>query len=768
MLVGVIPAELTSFVGRRRELAVVKRALADARLVTLTGAGGVGKTRLALRIAHERRRAFPDGLWFVELSGLADGELLASTVASAVGLTERSSRPPLESLVDYLADKQLLLILDTCEHLLSPCANLVSAVLRRASGVKILVTCRGVLDVAGEHVVVVPPLSVPDPAVTSEQEIADCEAVRLFADRAAVTAPDFAISADNNAAVVEICRRLDGIPLAIELAVTQLLGLTVRQLASRLEDRFGLVTSWRQGFPARQQTLRAAIDWSFDLCSPREQALWARLSVFAGGCDLGGAEAVCHEEEADRYEVLKLINALLDKSILFREEHGSQTRYRMLDTIREYGMQRLAESGQETMLRRRHRDWVQGLAAQADAELFGPRQGRWLIQLVTEQANLRAALEFCVAEPHEVTAALRILKQTLFFWFVIGLPGEGRYWIERALERVQQPGLTRAWAMWAATHLACLQGDPDAPRLLRDYHNLAEQLDEDSILTGAVYLSGMIALWQKGDFAQAAPLLRQATEGHRAHHDTVQAWLALLNWAMGAALTDDASAEPLSEELLVMTRDSGAEFFLEFALWTACVAQFRLGNLTRATALISEAMQHCHNLKDRWGTPWVMEVLAWVTSATQPGPRAALLLGAAHTLWRRTGVSLPDLGILISSHNLAEAQLRKSLGEPGFDESFREGQHLTYEQALDLALTKSQSALSAAPSQKSTDRPSPLTRREVQVAELIAEGLSNKDIAARLVVAPRTAEAHVEHILVKLNFTSRTQIVRWILDSRSA
>ncbi|MEU6645540.1 LuxR C-terminal-related transcriptional regulator [Saccharomonospora sp. NPDC046836] len=767
MAVGAIPTELTSFVGRRQQLAIVKRALSGARLVTLTGVGGVGKTRLALRIAHERRRAFPDGCWFVELSGLTDGELLATTVANTVGLTERSSRPPLESLVDYLGDKQLLLVLDTCEHLLSPCADLVSAVLSRASGVKILLTCRDVLDVAGEHVVVVPPLSLPDPAATSEQEIADCEAVRLFVDRAAATAPGFALTADNYVAVAEICRRLDGIPLAIELAVAQLHALAVWQLASRLENRFSLVTSRRHSFPARQQTLRAAIDWSFDLCSPQEQTLWARLSVFAGGCDLHGAEAVCHEDGDDQYDVLKLIIALLNKSILFREEHASPARYRMLDTIREYGIQRLGESGQETMLRRRHRDWVQGLAAQADAEVFGPRQGPWLMRLVTEQANLRAALEFCLTEPHEATAALRILKQTLFFWFAIGLPGEGRYWIERALERVRQPSLTRAWAMWAATHLACLQGDPEAPRLLRDYQNLAQQLGEDSVLTGTVYLSGMITLWQEGDFAQAAPLLRQATEEHRAHHDTVETWLALLNWAMGAALTDDASAEPLSEELLVMTRDSGAEFFLEFALWTACVAQFRLGNLTPATALISEAMQHCHNLKDRWGTPWVMEVLAWVTAATQPGPRAARLLGAAHTLWRRAGVSLPELGILTSSHNLAEAQLCKSLGEPRFDDYFREGKHLTYEQALDFALTKSQPALSAAPAQDNTESPSPLTRREIQVAELIAEGLSNKDIAARLVVAQRTAESHVEHILVKLNFTSRTQIARWILDRHS-
>ncbi len=389
---GALPAEVTSFVGRRRELSETRRLLAASRMLTLTGVGGVGKTRLALRMAAEVRRTFPDGVWFVELAALNDPQLLPHTVANTLELRQVSADPA-GDLAVYLEEKRLLVVLDNCEHLTGACAVLASKLLAAAPGLRILATSRHVLGVEGEQILSVPPLSTPDPG----QEVlagdaTHYESVSLFLDRATAVAPDFAITEANRAAVVELCRRLDGIPLAIELAAVWLRILSPAQILDRLEDRFRLLASGRPAMPPRQQALDATVGWSYDLCSPAERLMWARLSVFSGGFDLEAAEEVCDGDGIPRDDVLNLVASLVNKSIVVRYQATEQTTawYQMLETVRQYGAARLDEDDLRE-LQVRHRDHYRRLAKQFGLESFGPRQADWFIRLRREHGNIRCS-----------------------------------------------------------------------------------------------------------------------------------------------------------------------------------------------------------------------------------------------------------------------------------------------------------------------------------------------------------------------------------------
>jgi predicted ATPase len=430
-LVGNLPGEATSFVGRRRETAQAARLLRRGRLLTLTGVAGVGKTRLALRVAAHAREAFPDGVWLVELAALTEDTLLAQTVADVLGIQNRLDVPTVDTLVGYLADKQLLLVLDNCEHLLDACAVLASELLASellaaAPGVRILATSRQALRAAGEYLLEVPPLPVLDlgqPMTT--RALARGEAVRLFAERAALARPGFAVDAGNHAAIVRICQRLDGIPLAIELAALRVRAMPVTEILTGLDDylRF-LATGSRIAVP-RVQTVRAAIDWSFALCSHDEQQLWARASVFAGGFDLDAAEAVCRGQSIAREDVFELVAALVDKSILTRASHDTPARYRMLETIRHYGQERLAASGQQTAVCARHRDHYRRQVTRAEQEWLGPNEQAWFTTSRREHPNLRAALEFCLTEPGEARAGLEITAALFHYWVRSGRHGGG-------------------------------------------------------------------------------------------------------------------------------------------------------------------------------------------------------------------------------------------------------------------------------------------------------------------------------------------------------
>src|SRR5499427_8131540 len=371
---GNLPAELTSFVGRRGELAAVRRLLAGSRLVTLTGVGGVGKTRLALRAAAELRRAFRDGEWLVRLDQLREEALVAQAVASTLGLQDRAGHAPAAMLAEYLAGRQLLLVLDNCEHLVDAAAKLADQLLRAAAGLRVLAISRESLTMTGETVLAVPPLAAPEAGQPlTAAELARFPAAQLFAERAAQVVPGFTVTEANVAAVAGICHRLEGLPLAIELAAARLPVLSAEQIEARLGDRLGLLIRGGRARPPRQQTLRASIEWSYELCSAAERLLWARLSVFAGGFELDAAEGVCADQRLAAGRVLDLLAALAGKSILTAGHGEGVARYRLPEPLREFGQERLQESGEYTALRRRHRDWHEQLARRVDTDWLSPQ-----------------------------------------------------------------------------------------------------------------------------------------------------------------------------------------------------------------------------------------------------------------------------------------------------------------------------------------------------------------------------------------------------------
>src|SRR6516225_6894444 len=442
---GNLPAELTSFVGHRGELAGVRRLLAGSRLVTLTGPGGVGKTRLALRAAAGLARAFPDGVWLVRLDQLRDEALVAHAVAEALRLQDPAGCAP-EAAVEYLTGRQLLLVLDNCEHVVDAVAKLADVLLRAAAGLRVLATSRESLNMTGETVLAVPPLAAPDAGERlSVAELAQFAAATLFAERAAQVVPGFAVTAANAAAVAGICRRLEGLPLAIELAAAQTPVLSAEQIEARLGDRLGLLTRGGRARPARQQTLRASIEWSYELCSAAERLLWARCSVFAGGCELDAAEDICADDRLAAGDVLDLLAALADKSILAVEHGEGVARYRLPEVLRECGQECLRESGEDTALRRRHRDWHEQLARRVDTGWRSPKIGDWTARLFREHAKVTAAQDFCQAEPGEAEAGLRIaLHVWLFYYWNAGHVSEGRYRLGQALARADEPTAWRA------------------------------------------------------------------------------------------------------------------------------------------------------------------------------------------------------------------------------------------------------------------------------------------------------------------------------------
>ena len=491
---GNLPVDVTSFVGRRRELAEARRLLSVASLVTLTGPGGVGKTRLGRQAAAAMERAFPDGAWLVELASLNDPALVARTVAAALGMRDQSARPALESLQDYVADRQLLLVLDNCEHLLDACAVLADRLLRTAPGLRILTTSRHPLRVSGERVLPVPPLSVPAEEDVTASDAVRFEALMLFADRAAEVEPDFAITAENSATVARVCRRLDGIPLAIELAAVRLRALSVQDVLDRLDDRFRLLTGGSRAALERQQTLKATIDWSYRLCSEPEKTLWARLSVFAGSCDLEAVEAVCADDEIAVADLVDLLSGLVDKSILVCEQLCTRPRYRMLETVRQYGAERLVAAGEQGTLRRRHRDYFRLMLARAGVEWFSPRQVEWYHRLQADRRNVQTALEFCLADPAEAPVAAQMLIKPWTYWLQSGSLSESRHWLERALAMVTQPNAAMANAMAWNAWTALLLGDRAlASKRLEEARAIAHRLDAEDALARVMVSTGRAA-----------------------------------------------------------------------------------------------------------------------------------------------------------------------------------------------------------------------------------------------------------------------------------
>jgi predicted ATPase/DNA-binding NarL/FixJ family response regulator len=752
---GNLPHELTSFVGRRRELAEGKRLLSAGRMLTLTGVGGVGKTRLARRIAAETARDFPDGVWLIDLAPLMAGDLLAETVAGTIGCP----RADMDTLAEYLHDKSSMMVLDNCEHLIPQCAVLAEDLLASAPELRVLATSRQALHIHGEQTLEVPPLTVPGAAESARDATLANEAVRLFEDRASSVVHEFRVGDGNIVAVSRLCRRLDGIPLAIELAAARMAMLSVEQILERLNDRFRLLTTGPTTAPQRQKTLRALLDWSYDLCSPEERVLWERLSVFTGGCGLEAIEHVCSGDEVTWERVLDVLDQLVDKSIVQRRGQGGAVRFEMLDTLRQYGWERLVASGQEKAVRLRHRDWCRSLAAQSEAEWFGEHQMSWLGRLSQEQSNVRTALEFCLTESGEAWAALEIAAAMWSHRLSWSSPSEGHHWLERALAQEPDAGAIRAKALWVDAWLLLLRGEPEAAKpLLEECRTLAEQLGDEAEIAGVLHITGFSALLA-GDFTGAFTLLEEALDRRRALGHQGHAWVVLFQLAMTAVLMGDPRSAKLCEEVLKISSQANAEWSVSYALWVTALDQWRQGVLQDAVATMRDAVRLKLRCNDHMGLAQCVEGLAWILADDKQYEHAARMLGAAHGVWQSVGTSLAGLGHLAGAHDRCEAALREHLRENRFKAAFDYGSELTPAQAGAFALEEKR-ARRPEPAQPETDVTSVLTRREREIAACVAKGLSNKEIADALVISQRTAECHVENILRKLNFTSRSQIVQ--------
>ena len=750
--------------------------------MTLTGVGGVGKTRLALRAAAGLARAFPDGVWLVRLDQLREEALVAQAVAGALSMQERAGYSPAASLAEYVADRRLLLVLDNCEHLIDAVAKLADQLLRAASGLRVLATSREALNIDGETVLPVGPLAAPEPGQSlTVTQLGLFPAVVLFAQRAGQAMPGFAVTGANQAAVAGICHRLEGLPLALELAAAQVRVLSAEQIDARLGDRLGLLTRGSRARPARQQTLRASIEWSHERCTGPERLLWARVSVFAGGFELDAAEGVCADHRLAAEEVLGLLAALVDKSVLIAEHSQSGVaRYRLPETLREFGQECLQQAGEYTTLRRRHRDWHEQLAARADTASLSPQIAELVARLFREQANMRAAQDFCQAEPGEAEAGLRMAIHGWFYYYdgAEGHISEARYRLGHALAEARAPTVWRARGLLAASHLAGLSGDPGAAQpLLEQGTGLAGQLNDPVTSAFAAWINGNACIYA-GDLPPAIAHYKDglavlpasaAHAGQRVH--------LLIGMAISAGLAGDEERAAACHRQVASLVEAGSEFFRRkysaYSLWALGLAVWRRGDLDRAVGLQQESLRLREIVYDPVGTGLNVEALAWIAASGREYERAAVLLGAAAGLWRSTGLTPAGIPQMAEHQRDCERHARQALGEQAFRAAYDRGMELPAEDAVTYALQQPQQQPKKPPARLPENSRAPampggglLTPRELQVARLVAGGRSNKQIAAELVISQRTAEGHVERILAKLGFTSRAQVAAWVAASQ--
>ncbi len=766
-VVGSAAADLTSFVGRRYEMTQTKRMLSTFRVVTLTGPGGVGKTRLAFRVADQLSRTFRDGVWRVELAELRDPTLLPNMVADNLGLRDQSDRAPMDTVVTYLKDRTALLVLDNCEHLVGACAEFVNTLLLTCPEVRVLATSRQSLRVAGEGVWPIPALPLPDPDNTlSVEQLAHTDAIRLFVDRASAVQPGFAVNGTNASVLARVCRHLDGIPLAIELAAVWLRALSLPQIDERLSERFRFLRMQRRGAPARHQTLRALIDWSYELCAEQEQLVWARASVFSGGFDLDAVEYVCGGGGVEPDEILEVVHGLVDKSIFVQEEHEGIVRYRMLETIREYGHGRLVDADDRHRVRVRHRDWYADLAARFEAEWLSFQQASWVHRLRRDHANLRLALEFCVTEPDQAREAMRMVALIDDHWTMRGFLTEARQWLDRALATDPEPSPERVSALRQNGWYALLRGELEVgPALLTEAAELAQHFEIEAEQAYLRHAWGMLALFTN-DVEKAGVLFDEALTRFRAAGSMRGELFTLFILGYTLGLQGIERGWAVFDEVITATTRQGEMFWRSWALWGLAHVEVVCGHVKRAEVAATDALRLQRLLDNRLGMAFCVDTLAWIAESYQRHSRAATLFGAADTLWHTVGASPALSAPVEATHDEYRASARAALGDSAFERAYANGGALSIDLALDYALDQRKQVEEALA--EPIVGPGRLTRREREVAELVAQGLVNKEIARNLVISQRTAEAHVEHILVKLGFTSRAQIASWVVEGKNS
>ena len=648
-----LPEPLTSFVGRERELVELQKLLVGNRLLTLTGTGGVGKTRLALRVAAAVLNGYIDGVWLVELASLRDPDLIPQTVITALGLKEQPGKTLTQTLTEHLLAKHLLLVLDNAEHLLAACAQLSDTMLRQCPKVTVLVTSRERLGVPGELTYRVPSLSMPDPKrEITAQGLVDYESVRLFSERAQLHLPHFAVTDQNAPALANICRRLDGIALAIELAAARVRSMSVEEVNQRLNQRFALLRGGARTVPLRQQTLRAAIDWSYDLLSAAEKALFCAVSVFGGGWTLEAAERVCPGEDIEVREVLDLLASLADKSLVVSEERAATTRYRMLETVQQYAIERLQGLGKEAHWHRRHLAHFLALAEAAEPQLTGKDQQAWLERLETEHDNLRSALARSIAPGGDGEAGMRLASAISRFWLVRGYLAEGRGWLARLLAATPcGERATRAKALNWAGVLAWKQGDYPAAQALYEQGLAIRRELGDRRGVGAVLNNQGLLAYEQGNYAAARVLHEESLAIDRELGDRWGVAVSLVHLG-GLAMRqgDYSSARPMNEESLAIFRELGDRGHIANALRSLGSLCSQEGDHRTSRALYEESLAICRELGDRSGIARALYGLG-VTARHQGDHSAARALfeeslAIYRELGDREGIanSLNDLG----------------------------------------------------------------------------------------------------------------------------
>lgn len=763
-----LPARPMPLIGREQEAALARGELLrpDVRLLTFTGPPGIGKTRLAVSVATDLLDHFYDGAFFVDLAPITDPALVVSAIAHVLNVREVGPQALLELVKHDLRDKQLLLVLDNFEQVMGAAVQ-VAYVLEACPKMKILVTSRAALRLSWEHEFPVPPLGLPDAAhLPPVDALSEYPAVALFVERARAVSPAFRLTASTSGVVAEICARLDGLPLAIELAAARIKVLPPQAILERLQSRLEFLTGGGRDLPARQQTLRGAIVWSYDLLDPTEKALFNRLSVFIGGCTLEGTEAVCGPGAGPRINVLDTLRSLVDKSLVQQVGGGeAEPRFRMLETIQEFGSERIRTSGELETVRERHAAFFLALAEKAEIGLGTILQPVWLERLEREHANLRAALQWATGRA-ETQTALRLVAALMRFWLMRAYYAEARSWSETVLSATTDAsGVTRAKALRGFAHLLWIQGDYARARELSEKSlALSQNLGETYGIAFGLGSLGLHA-YLEGDLERAAELLEQSLRLARELQDK---WLtSLVLNILGRTVDrkgDTDRAGVLLDEGLRLTEGVGDRWLTSLLHTSLGVVALHQRDPARAAGHFKESMTLARDLGDQWGVAWNLEGMAAVAVTAGNHERAARLLGAVDALRKVINTPLApseraDLDRTISA-------VRAALSTDEVDAAWAKGTAMPPDQIVQYALAVGESFASAAQTSHAPPRVSPtsLTRRQQHVAALITSGKTNREIARALFITERTAATHVQHILNKLGFNSRAQIAVWAVE----
>ncbi len=728
-----LPAPLTRFVGRERELDALESLLFERRLVTLVGAGGIGKTRLAVQLANRLSERFQQHVWLVELAPLNDQALVGQAIADAVVAPERADREAAQAIAEVLQDVEALLVLDNCEHLLDACAGIAESLLRQCPRLHVLVTSRQSLSVAGECAWRVPSL-------------ADKEAMELLVDRARAAQPRLESTAAMEESLSRICRQLDGIPLALELAGARMSVLSPEQIATRLETHLRVLSGGSRTALPRQRTLEAALDWSVGQLQPMEQSMFRRLAVFSGGWSVEAVESVCTGEDIQPEDAVELLAELVEKSLVQAEP--ARDRFRLLEPIRAYASEKLRDSDEEPRVRRRHRDYYVRLAQRIADSWQGRQSIDYLDAIERDLDNLRAAVEWC-RDADEAEAGLLLLDTFWFYWNIRGHLGEWRERIDAllSLPSGQLPSRMRVRGLNAAGYLALAQADEAATRQLHQQAlQLADELGLDAEAATAVRHLGMLA-HSRGDLSTARDQVERSLNRALTAQDSAAIYLS--QYVLAGVLREQgerAAALALYETSLAAMRAANDIWHSAQVLLFLAHSAMQFGDLDRARATLVEAVDLLRRLGDRRLIAGCVEGFACLAALQGHAERAALLSGAAAAHRESMGAAVDLVTRADTASMLAPA--RVALGDRGFEASAARGRTLTIDDALAIATAE------AARGQDDV-----LTPREREVAALLARGLSNRSIASQLVISEQTAETHAKRVLAKLGLSSRTQLV---------